>query len=148
MTVKFLGNISESLASKIYKIVKEEINEKLFNGKIFEYKLKGVGQFNKFSVIWVKLIGDIQFLQDIKNTTEDLLAERLYIQKDRRTQFKPHLTIGRLKKDKINYQTFSALKNLITENKNLEFGPFIVDQVKLKKSVLTPKGPLYSDLVY
>ena len=148
MTVKFLGNISESLAPKIYRILKEEINENIFKGKSFEYKLKGVGQFNKFSVLWVKLIGDIQLLQEVKNSTEQLLAEKLDIQRDKRTQFKPHLTIGRLKKDKINYQTFSALKNLINENKNLEFGPFIVDQVKLKKSVLTSKGPIYSDLVY
>ena len=148
MTLKFLGNISESLAPKIYKILKEEINENMFNGKSFEYKLKGVGQFNNFSVLWVKLIGDIQFLQEIKNTVEQLLAEKLSIQRDKRTQFKPHLTIGRLKKEKINYQTFSALKNLISDNKNLEFGPFIVDQVKLKKSILTPKGPIYSDLVY
>ncbi len=148
MTVKFLGNISESLAPKIYKILKEEINENMFEGKKFEYNLKGVGQFNKFSVLWVKLIGDIQFLQQIKNLTEQLLAERFNLQKDKRTQFKPHLTIGRLKKEKINYQTFSALKNLIHENKNLEFGPFIVDQVKLKKSILTSKGPIYSDLVY
>jgi len=148
MTVKFLGNISESLAPKIYKILKEEINDKMFEGKKFEYNLKGVGQFNKFSVLWVKLIGNIQFLQQIKNLTEQLLAERLNLQKDKRTQFKPHLTIGRLKKEKINSQTFSVLKNLIQENKNLEFGPFIVDQVKLKKSILTPKGPTYSDLVY
>jgi len=148
MTVKFLGNISESLAPEIYKILKEEINDKMFEGKKFEYNLKGVGQFNKFSVLWVKLIGNIQFLQQIKNLTEQLLAERLNLQKDKRTQFKPHLTIGRLKKEKINSQTFSVLKNLIQENKNLEFGPFIVDQVKLKKSILTPKGPTYSDLVY
>jgi len=148
MTVKFLGNISDSLAPKIYKILKEEINENMFEGKKFEYNLKGVGQFNKFSVLWVKLIGDIQFLQQIKNLTEQLLAERFNIQKDKRTQFKPHLTIGRLKKEKINYQTFSTLKNLIHENKNLEFGPFIVDQVKLKKSILTSEGPTYSDLVY
>jgi 2'-5' RNA ligase len=148
LTVKFLGNISESLAPKIYKILKEEINENIFKGKAIEYKLKGVGQFNKFSVIWVKLIGDIQFLQEIKNSTEQLLAEKLDIQRDKRTQFKPHLTIGRMKKDKINYQTFSGLKNLINENKNLEFGSFFVDQVKLKKSDLTTKGPIYSDLVY
>jgi 2'-5' RNA ligase len=148
MTVKFLGNISDSLAPKIYKILKEEINENLFNGRKFEYKLKGVGQFNKFSVLWIKLVGDIHFLQEIKNSTEQLLAEKLNIQRDKRTQFKPHLTIGRLRKEKINYQTFSALKNLINENNNLEFGPFIVDQVKLKKSILTPKGPIYSDLVY
>ena len=148
MTVKFLGNISESLATQIYNILKQEINEDMFKGKTFTYKLKGVGQFNKFSVIWVKLIGDIQFLQQVKFSIENNLFERLNVPRDKRTQFKPHLTIGRLKKDKINYQTFSGLKNLINENKNLEFGPFTVDQVKLKKSDLTPKGPVYSDLVY
>jgi 2'-5' RNA ligase len=148
MTVKFLGNISESLAPKIFKILKKELNERIFNGKTVEYTLKGVGQFNKFSVIWVKLIGNIQFLQEIKNSIEDILAEELNIQKDKRMQFKPHLTIGRLKKDKINYQNLNALKNLIEVNKDLEFGPLIVDQVKLKKSVLTSKGPIYSDLVY
>jgi len=146
--VKFLGNITESLASQIYNSLQQEINEDLFKGKTFNYKLKGVGQFNKFSVIWVKLIGDIPFLQLVKISIENNLFERLNVPRDKRTQFKPHLTIGRLKKDKINYQTFSALKNLINENKNLEFGPFTVDQVKLKKSVLTPKGPVYSDLVY
>jgi 2'-5' RNA ligase len=62
--------------------------------------------------------------------------------------FKPHLTIGRLRRDKVNYKTFDVLKKLINENKNLEFGPFNVSQVKLKKSVLTPTGPKYSDLVF
>jgi len=148
MTVKFLGNISDSLASQIYNILKQEINEDMFKGNTFNYKLNGVGQFNKFSVIWVKLIGDTQFLQQVKDSIENILFERLNVPRDKRTQFKPHLTIGRLKKDKINYQTFSALQNLINENKNLELGSFTVDQVKLKKSDLTPKGPVYSDLVY
>jgi len=147
LTIKFLGNISESLATQIYNILKQEINEDMFKGQSFNYKLKGVGQFNKFSILWVKLIGDIPFLQQIKISIENNLFERLNIPRDKRTQFKPHLTIGRLKRDKINYQTFSDLKNLINENKNLEFGSFTIDRVKLKKSVLTPKGPVYSDLV-
>ena len=65
MTMKFLGNIPETLAPKIYSILQQEINEKLFQGKTFEYKLKGVGQFNKFSVLWIKLLGNVQFLQNI-----------------------------------------------------------------------------------
>jgi len=148
LTVKFLGNISDSLAPQIYNILRQEINEDMFRGNTFNYKLKGVGQFNQFSVIWVKLIGDTPFLQQVKDSIEKILFEKLNVPRDKRTQFKPHLTIGRLKKDKINYQTFSSLKNLINENKTLEFGPFTVDQVKLKKSDLTPKGPVYSDLVY
>ncbi|MHA2035260.1 MAG: RNA 2',3'-cyclic phosphodiesterase [Promethearchaeota archaeon] len=148
MTVKFLGNISESLAPKIYEILKTEINEKLFQGKEFKYYLKGVGQFNKFSVLWIKLVGDISFLQTIKDSVEDLLNLRLKIDRDKRTKFKPHLTVGRLKKDRINYKTFDIFKKLINENKNMEFGSFNINQIKLKKSELTPKGPIYSDLEY
>jgi len=148
MTIKFLGNIPEPLVVKIYRILQEEINEKLFQGKNFRYFLKGIGQFNSFSVIWTKLVGDIQFMQNIKDTVENYLFDKLHIECDKRTKFKPHLTIARLKKGKINYKTFETLKNLITENKDLEFGTFIINQVKLKKSQLTPSGPIYSDLVY
>jgi len=148
MTMKFLGNIPETQAPKIYSILQEEINDKLFHGKNFEYNLKGVGQFNRFSVLWIKLLGNIQFLQNIKDSLEDFLFNKLKIERDKRTKFKPHLTIGRLKKDKINYKTFDILKNLISENKDLEFGVFTINQVKLKKSQLTPKGPIYTDLKY
>lgn len=148
MTVKFLGDISESIAPEIYKLLNEEINEKIFEGKTLNYFLKGAGQFNRFSVIWLKLIGDIPFLQKVKNEVETLLDEKLRIARDKRREFKPHLTIGRLKKDKINYKNFDIFQKLINENKNVEFGPFLVKEIKLKKSVLTPKGPIYSDLVY
>ena len=148
MTVKFLGNISESLAPKIYELLKTEINEKLFQGKEFKYYLRSVGQFRKFSVLWIKLVGDISFLQMIKDSVEDLLNMKLKVDRDKRTQFKPHLTIGRLRKEKINYKTFDVFKKLINENKNKEFGEFNISQIKLKKSVLTSQGPHYSDLEF
>ena len=148
MTIKFLGNIDESLVPKIYNILNQEVNQKMFQGKNREYLLKGVGQFNKFSVIWTKLNGEIHFLQNIKDKTDELLYNGLKIERDKRTEFTPHLTIGRLKNNKINYKTFDTFKKLINENKNLVFGPFNINQIKLKKSTLTPKGPIYSDLVY
>jgi 2'-5' RNA ligase len=148
LTVKFLDNIPEALAPQIYKIIDEDINKSIFQGQTYTFKLKGVGQFNKYSVIWVKLIGDVEMLQKIKTKTEDLLYDNLNIIRDRRSVFKPHLTIGRLKKERINYKTFDALKNLIHENRLLEFGSFKINQIKLKKSELTPAGPIYSDLVF
>ncbi len=148
ITMKFLGNIPDHLAPKIYAILQEEINDKLFQGKNLKFYLKGVGQFNKFSILWIKIIGDIQFLQNVKDSLEEYLFDKLKIERDKRIKFKPHLTIGRLKKGKINYKNFDALKNLINENKSLEFGEFNINKVKLKKSQLTPSGPIYSDLVY
>ncbi len=148
MTVKFLGNINETLAPKIYQILKEEINEGMFGGKSYNYVLKGIGQFRSYSVLWVKLVGDTAFLQEIKNRIEDSLNEKLKIPRDKRSKFEPHMTIGRVKKQGINYKTFDSFKSLILDNKDTEYGSFPIDGVKLKKSVLTPKGPIYSDLVY
>ncbi|MHA1147305.1 MAG: RNA 2',3'-cyclic phosphodiesterase [Promethearchaeota archaeon] len=148
LTVKFLGNIQESVAPKIYKIIKSEINDIFFQGKTMEYTLAGAGQFNRFSVIWIGLKGDLQFLQEIKDIVEQKLNTELNIEKDRRTKFKPHLTIARLKSNRINYKTFDSFKKIISENKDFQYGPFSISQIKLKKSELTPKGPIYTDLEY
>ena len=148
LTLKFLGNITESLAPKIYSLIQEEINISLFKGKSLNYTLKGVGQFHNFSVIWITLLGDIAFLQNIKNRLEEKLHQNLAIPKDKRREFKPHLTIARLNKERINYKTFDVFKNLLHENKDKEFGNFEIDKVFLKKSTLTPNGPIYTNLVF
>jgi len=148
LTVKFLGNISESIAPKIYKLLQEEINKNIFQGKTYEYKLVGAGQFNKFSVLWIGLKGNLEFLQKIKDIVEEQLKLKLKIDKDKRSKFKPHLTIGRLRSNRINYKSFDNFKKIINEHKNLEFGVWKISQIKLKKSELTPKGPIYSDLEF
>jgi 2'-5' RNA ligase len=91
LTLKFLGNIHEDLAPQIYNHIQEEINHPMFGGKTFKYVLRGVGQFHKFSVIWVTLRGDIDFLQEIKTQLEYSLYQNLSIPKDKRQQFTPHL---------------------------------------------------------
>ena len=148
LTIKFLGDIKEELAPQIYSFLKDEINLLMFKGRTLDYSLKGVGQFNKFTVLWIKMNGDIQFLQEVKEVIEDGLYTRLRIPRDKRNQFKPHLTIGRLRKEKIDYKNLSSFKNIINEHKTHYFGSFTVSEVILKKSVLTPKGPIYSDLTY
>lgn len=147
LTVKFLGNVAESEAPLIYQVV-ERVNEKVFNKKSVQFHLKGIGQFNKYSVIWVKLLGDVKFLQDIKKNLEDALYNELKTPKDTRASFKPHLTIARLKKDKIDYKNLNAFKNLLEEYKETEFGVITMSKMALKKSELTPQGPIYTDLVF
>lgn len=148
MTIKFLGNIEDSLAPKIYTILMEEINERIFQGKTYEFKLIGTGQFRRYSVLWIKLKGDIQLLQNIKDKVENQLEKDLKIQKDKRSEFTPHLTIARMKSNKINYKNFEIFKKIINDHKNYEYGSFNISKIKLKKSNLTPQGPIYSDLVF
>jgi 2'-5' RNA ligase len=148
MTLKFLGNIVDELAPKIFSTLQEKVNDTFFSGGALLYRLKGAGQFKNHSVIWIKLQGNVSVLQDIKNLLEEELYEQFRVPKDKRSEFEPHLTIGRLKKEKIDYKNFDRLKQLIHESRDYDFGSFTVNKVKLKKSVLTPSGPIYSDLEY
>ena len=148
LTLKFLGNINEGLAPRIFSFLNEEINVKMFKGQTIKYSLKGAGNFRKYTVLWIKMRGDIQFLQKIKENIENGLNINFKIPKDKRIQFKPHLTIGRIRREKIDYKNLSSLKNLFEEFKNINFGTFTVNKVELKKSVLTPNGPIYSNLIY
>jgi len=57
-------------------------------------------------------------------------------------RFSLHLTLARVKSQKGKEQ----LKDFLFKNRERSFGNFIIDSVRLKKSVLTPKGPIYSTL--
>ncbi|MFO8018907.1 MAG: RNA 2',3'-cyclic phosphodiesterase [Promethearchaeia archaeon] len=148
LTVKFLGNIRESTAPKIYRILESKVNEKLFRGQELTYKVEGTGQFRNYGIIWLRVNGDMEFLQEVKDTIENSLNSQLKIKKDNYRDYKPHLTIARLKKKRIDYDKFDDLKQAVKDKRTYEFGPFTMDKVKLKKSKLTPKGPIYSDLTY
>ncbi|TFG00891.1 MAG: RNA 2',3'-cyclic phosphodiesterase [Promethearchaeota archaeon] len=144
ITVKFLGDIKESIIPQIYQILEKEINEKILRKEEYTYKIKHVGNFRNYGIIWVGLEGNIELMQSIKDTVEEKLNDRLNIKKDNRRNFKPHITIARLKKKRRDYSTFESFKNIFKENRNKEFGEFNIHKIVLKKSDLTPKGPIYS----
>jgi 2'-5' RNA ligase len=132
ITLKFLGEIEENKAQKI----KEIINSIPFTP--FKIKLKGVGVFpnEKFiRVIWIG--GESKELEDIAK----YLDEKLKSEKFKSEEFIIHLTIARVK-SKVNISDF------LKKYQGYEFGEFEVDnvsQIKLKKSILTSKGPVYED---
>ena len=55
----------------------------------------------------------------------------------------PHLTIARVKGAKNK----EALISLIKEMENVDIGDMMVNKLVLKKSELTPVGPIYPDLI-
>jgi 2'-5' RNA ligase len=60
----------------------------------------------------------------------------------REKRFHPHLTLARVKSQKGK----AGLKAFISKNQERLFGKLKVGSVKLKKSVLSPKGPIYSTI--
>ena len=112
------------------------------NIKPFLIQLKGTGVFpnkNYIKIIWIG-IEQADSLSTISSSLNKQL-ENLGYKKEKRG-FKPHLTIGRVK----NAKGKDQLIHLIDFYKNTLFKEILVDCILLKKSTLTPKGPIYETI--
>jgi len=138
ITLKFLGETEESLIDKINDIIKESVK----GITPFEVTLKDTGVFpneNYIKVIWIG-IEKFEEIRDIANNIDEKLIN-LGFKKEKR-KFSPHITIARVKsaKNKEN------LIQVINKFQDVEFTKFSVNSIKLKKSELTKKGPIYTTL--
>ena len=134
-TLQFIGEVDERLEEKII------IALNMIEFSKFQITIEGVGAFPKAKsprVIWVGVDKTGGYLlSNIANQIHKKLLE-LGFKNDK--PFKPHVTIFRVK-NKINDIT-DELKKF---NSKI-FGVQQVSQIKLKKSTLTPSGPIYEDL--
>ena len=137
LTLKFFGEIDsegiELLSSKIESVVS--------NFDKFTIKIKGCGAFpntNRIKIIWLGIDGD----EVIKQLHDELDKEFVKIGFDKDKKFSSHLTIGRMR----NAKGKNKVKSTIEEFSEVEVGQMDVDRIILKKSTLTPAGPIYEDL--
>ena len=135
-TIQFLGEITESMSENVQKALRT------IEFEPFLLSFTGIGAFPKPKfprVIWIGTddIGGNK-LKGLADRVEDALSP-LGFKRDK--SFKPHVTIFRIK-NKIGDIT----KDLEIFQKK-EFGTQQITQIKFKKSVLTPTGPIYSDLL-
>jgi 2'-5' RNA ligase len=134
-TCKFLGDISDDKADKIA----ETIREKIQNYPPFEILIKGAGVFPHLGyirVIWLGLEDAKIFSDMLMDFDEEFI--KMGFRKER--SYIPHLTIGRVK----GAQNKEALVSIIKELEDVEIGAMKVERVVLKKSELTPVGPIYT----
>ncbi len=138
ITLKFLGDVEETLIDEIERIMKNAVKEI----KPFTMKLNETGVFpnnNYVRVIWIG-IKEAQIIETIVKTIDEHLSE-LGFKKENRG-FSPHLTIGRVKSAK-NKQ---ILLEVIEKYKDVEFSIQEVKSIKLMKSDLTSAGPIYTTI--
>ena len=138
ITLKFLGDTPEEKIEQIEEIIKNSVK----GIGPFNIKLKGTGVFpnkNYIRVVWIG-IKDIQYLVDIAKNVDEKIAS-LGFKKEKRG-FSAHLTIGRVKSSKNK----DDLLKKIEQYTDFNFGIQDVKSIKLKKSDLTPKGPIYTTL--
>ena len=137
LTLKFLGDINESLIPTLQAELEKISMEKF----VIEYK--GIGclpGFHRINSIFVDITEGQQQLVTLAQKIEQV-CEIFNLRKENRP-YKAHLTIARVKYpgDK------QALIDIIKSKKNDVYGKVDATEFKLKKSELTPKGPIYSDL--
>jgi RNA 2',3'-cyclic 3'-phosphodiesterase len=133
-TLLFLGEISEEAVEN----VKTEISKISFQP--IEVKFTHMGAFpNPRSprVVWIGVDDEAaKKLVELARQLEKKL-EPLGFRSDK--PFRPHLTIFRIK-NKVD------LSQTINKFKDADFGKDVITELKFKQSVLTPNGPIYSDL--
>lgn len=137
ITIRFLGNITSATVEKIG----EELKKVQFTP--FDIKISGVGAFPNMHyprVLWAGIIEGTVQLKEIFNQIEPRLRSLGFAPDPK--GFSPHLTIARVKSGRNK----TELVKCLNQNVNYNFGTVRASCLRLKRSDLTPKGPLYSTL--
>lgn len=136
-TMKFIGDLEENIVPEV-QTAAEKIK---FNS--FEMDLNGLGCLPNFSYINAIYVGVTKGFPELSAVAKKIeaLSEQFNFRKEKRP-FRAHLTIGRVKR----IRDKEPLIDKIKENEKTEFGKIIVNSFKLKKSVRTPDGPVYTNL--
>jgi len=137
VTLRFLGEIQQEMIKKI----SDEMDGISFEP--FNMELQGVGVFpniRRINVIWVGIRKGLKQVEEIYDQLEGCLT-KLGFKSDGK-KFSPHITISRVRTGRNK----EDLGHLLKELQDLDFGSFKISTLKLMKSVLTPKGPIYSTL--
>jgi RNA 2',3'-cyclic 3'-phosphodiesterase len=135
-TLEFLGEIDQVKCDQVKDIIKK------ISFSSFDISLKGVGGFPNLKnprVIWIGI--DKNGAEKLTGIVNEIQMKLKEVGFENNKKFKPHLTIFRVK-NKIN-----DISVMMKEYQNIEFGIQIVSKIKVKRSVLSPNGPEYSDLL-
>jgi len=138
ITLRFIGEVDRGSV--------EEIKDRVLSAIVarpFEVELRGLGAFPgpyRPRVVWVGVSRGAEQLTRIHDEIERGLRG-LGFRPDRE-RFVPHITLARVK----GSRNLSALTRVINEYSDYGFGTMRVGSVRLKKSTLTRRGPIYETL--
>jgi 2'-5' RNA ligase len=137
ITMRFLGDITPSMTDKVHDAMKQVV----FSA--FDCNIHGLGVFPDLRhprVVWAGIKKGADELRSVLGQLEPNLI-RLGFRPDNKG-FSPHLTLARVRSGRNKAELATCIKELV----DYDFGIVRADCFRLKKSVLTPKGPIYSTL--
>lgn len=137
LTLRFLGDIDEDRVTEISEAIDECCDIPQFRAK-----LVGVGAFPSLSyirVIWVG-VEDEGVSADLARALEEGLEELDLHLKDEK--FRSHITLARVR----GMKNKGELLRVVDLNANRTFAEVEFSVVRLKKSILTKRGPIYETI--
>jgi len=133
ITVKFLGEVDEK---KIPQVI-SALTALKFPRIPIRGKHITVNNPTRPHTIWCAIESSDK-CQDVFSAVETVLYPLGFPRETRR--FTPHATLARVK------EPDASLFRCLEELKSVPCGNSIIDGIKLKKSTLTPRGPIYEDI--
>jgi len=137
ITMRFLGDIKPAMVDSVHEAMKK------VSFSAFNCEIRGLGVFPDLRyarVVWAGIRKGADELKIVFNQLEPNLLQ-LGFRPDLKG-FSPHLTLARVKTGRNKAELARCVQDLA----DYDFGVVRADCLRLKKSVLTPKGPLYSTL--
>ncbi len=142
LTLKFLGDIEPAAVDRISQAMTEAVN----GIQPFELHVAELGVFpnpRQVQVVWVGLDGQLDVLDRLYRRLEDNMTKAGFPPEKR--GFKPHLTLARVA-DEAMPEERNKFGDFITANKTEIDYPVKVSGLSLMKSLLTPRGAIYTRL--
>jgi 2'-5' RNA ligase len=138
LTIAFLGDTEDG---KI-KILAGMLKDKCSGFYKFDFMLSGAGVFKNYRDPRIIRSGikSSEKLYALENKIAEGLKSNGFLMEER--QFKPHLTLGRVK----SVTDTGNLKNILDRYRDIEFQKVEVKEVILFESILTLTGPIYKPL--
>lgn len=137
LTLRFLGDVREGLVEELINLV----SDIKFNP--FPAELRGVGAFPNLRrprVIWTGITKGADRLRGLFKRLEPEIVGMGFKPDGR--GFSPHITLARVRSGRNRDRLVEEVMDCADES----FGEFEVKHIRLKRSILTPRGPIYSTL--
>lgn len=139
ITLKFLGETPDDKVKSIMQILDQ------LDSRPFEIELVSLGAFPSVGsarVVWAGVEEGKDDSVALAAQVENLMAELGFKRESR--PFTPHVTLARVKSP--TPQNRNAIRNVVEEFKNHQFGRWRADRIVLMQSKLTRTGPIYTRL--
>jgi RNA 2',3'-cyclic 3'-phosphodiesterase len=141
LTMQFLGSIPLAEVGRFEAGVERAARE---SGPL-GLAVKGLGCFPSAKaprIVWAGLEGDLKPLERLQRLVNEEMG-KLGIEREERS-FMPHLTLGRV--NRLNFREVELVRTLSHARASESFGEWLVKEVRLMRSNLSPAGASYRSL--